>query len=201
MGAVVVNSALTNNLTGNTVPVSMPADIVAQRLLLVEVSTMTRPAVTMPGWSKIGSVNNSIAGQNTLTCFAKLAAGNDTGSLVFSGGAGSASAVTYQISQWSGSLTGVKFAGNPNSTDAPKLAMGSSDDYLWLPFAANFWLALTSPPTNYTDLLTPAQSAVFYLAAAQRSLSAASEDPGAFGGNKSNGAVSATVGVSPGSVG
>lgn len=198
MGAVVINAALTNNLTGTSVPVSMPADIVAQRLLLVEVTTMRQ--MSMPGWTKVGSVANSIAGQNTLTCFGRIATGGDTGSLAFVGGLGSASAICYQIGQWSGSLSGIKFAGSPSSINPPKLTMGSSDEYLWLPFAANFFLSITGAPVGYTDLLRPAASGAFSFAGARHSSTAASEDPGTFGGT-SNGAVSATVGVSPGSVG
>jgi hypothetical protein len=189
----VVNTA-TSMTTANTTTavITMPASIVAGRLLIMQLLTQT--AVTSaPGFTQLGTLAPSGAFSYA---YAKIAAGSDTCTVTFA--TGTHSAIVYQVDGWSGTLSDVKYAGTVNVIDPPSLTMPSSADHLWLAASHKFGGALTVP-TNYSSMITVNNTGNFFqLFSAVRSLTATTENPGTYGGTAS---VSSawTLGVPPGS--
>lgn len=194
----VINTA--NTVSGGSVssfPLTMPASIVAGRLLLaVACAALNDSATTaMSGWTKVGSAQRT-SGFGTLAVFAKSAAGGDTGTVT--GTLALRSATTYQIDDWSGSIADIQLvvSGTVATLDPPSLTPGfGALDYLWIAAARN-GAAVTGAPTNYGSLLTAGGGSNPVMASAVRSLNASSEDPGVFAGSASS-PVTATIAIAP----
>jgi hypothetical protein len=108
----------------------------------------------------------------------------------------------YQIDAWSGNLSDISSNGPSGTTltDPPSLTPpGGAADYLW--FAGLFTTSTTvatAAPASYTNLLTVSNAASFALNTANRSLNAASEDPGTFTDAASTASnVAVTIAVAP----
>lgn len=201
MAPTVVNQATSfENSSTTPLPVTMPASIVAGRLLLAFCSIDgLRLTPTASGWllKGVDGYNGGTLSQ-TIAVFARAATGGDSMSLV-PGASETHASVVYQIDGWSGDLAKVFVAVNA-LLDPPTLAPADgSQDYLWFAAAASSITTVTGAPTNYTNLQAPTSGTTLggsVLGVAQRALTAASENPGTFTGGGSNGA-SATVAVAP----
>lgn len=177
---------------------TMPASIVATNLLVCTVSTWaTGITASMTGWTPLFTffINNGVG----LGAWGKIAAGSDTGTVTLSGAA-DITGFTYQFSGWSGDLNDVLAATfNAGLTAAapnpPSLAVPSAADYIWLALGSTASAPTYTAPASYSNLL---QSSFTNgkMCAANRSLNAASEDPGAFGGS-GNVPVAATIAIPP----
>lgn len=174
----IVSTAATNNGAATSVPLTMPATITAANLLLAYIGSVL--AVTgMSGWTPVGSTSSG--GTFNLSVYAKIAAGGDTATPTFSGAQGVCAEV-YNISGWSGTLTDLALSAISGSVDPPALtpALGSQD-YLWIPACGGEGASVTAAPTNYGGLITAsATSSSVVLGCANRQLTAATENPGAF---------------------
>ncbi|KKN20429.1 hypothetical protein LCGC14_0935660 [marine sediment metagenome] len=183
--------------------VALPAGIVSGELLLVFFSTAsgTSNAVTWPsGWTEYFEVNQGTNAK--LNGAYRQADGTEGASITVTTSLGRRSAhSSYRISgaedpatqvPESSTATGLSTDGDPPSLTPT----GGSKDYLW--FAAIGISADDSAmgaPTNYANLLNQA-TANPSLGSADRSLNAASEDPGTFTSINASWAV-ATVAVHP----
>lgn len=197
------------NTTGNgsSVPLNMPASIVAGRLLLAVCGIDgSRTSAAISGWAKVGLTARSLSTvSQTLAVFGKVAAGGDTGTLA-PGASEEVAVTTYQITDWSGLLSEIGYAGalGPSGAagDPPALTMPSVQDYLW--FAAESLAAgipATTPPVNYTNLIeavTTTTAAGSSIVSARRELRVATENPGPFSGQSSPSyPIVATLAVTP----
>lgn len=191
----VVNSA-TSSATTDPISVTMPASLVAGRLLLLFIgSNQGEAGNTLSGWTNLGNVASSPTG-TTIYAFAKVATGSDTASYS-GGGTPSRCAIVYQIDNWWGDLTkvtGAVSANNLATLDPPNLAVPSADDYLWVTAAVSLG-SVTGAPTNYSNFLSKVQSPTT-LGSAQRTLNASSENPGVFAGTATS-PEAVTVAVGP----
>lgn len=188
----IVSTAATNNGAATSVPLTMPATITATNLLLAYIGSVV--AVTgFPGWTPVGSTSSG--GTFNLSVYAKIAAGGDTATPTFSSAQGVCAEV-YDISGWSGTLSDLAFSSIGGSVDPPALSppLGAGD-YLWIPACGGEGASITAAPTNYGGLLTAsATSSSVVLGCANRQLTAASENPGAFSyGGVSTAAVTLAV--------
>lgn len=178
----ITNSAVTAAATGTTnVTMTMPASIAAGRLLLSFIGGAAFTTMAASGWT---SSFRFSSGGLSVTVLSKIAAGSDTMTLTRSISS-TVTARTYQIDAWSGNLADLSAAGPSGTTvtDPPSLTPpGGAADYLW--FAGLFTTTAssqvaTAAPTNYTNLLTETNDSRA-LNHANRSLNAATEDPGTF---------------------
>lgn len=178
----ITNSATTAAAAGTTnVTMTMPASIVAGRLLLSFIGGAALTTMAATGWT---SSFRFPSGGLTVTVLSKIAAGSDTMSLARSISS-TVTARTYQIDAWSGNLSDLSATGSNGSTltDPPShTPPGGAADYLW--FAGLFTTTTssqvaTAAPTNYTNLLTETNDSRS-LNHANRSLNAATENPGTF---------------------
>jgi hypothetical protein len=169
----------------------MPASIVAGRLLLAVAAAATAEAasVAMTGWSKIFAIDSS----GCLCAFGKIAAGSDTGTIT--GSSTYRGIVTYQISGWSGSLSDIGFQTLGASLNPPSLTMPRSADHLYIACVKNAQ-PLTASPTNYGTVASPGDANGCYCGAATRTLTAQTEDPGAFTGTSFQ-PIAATIAIPP----
>jgi hypothetical protein len=190
---VVVNSATTNSNSLSSQALTMPASIVAGNLLLAHAFNNPGGTPSISGWTQVGTFQ---AGSSlNYTVFAKTAVGGDTATITYGANAGGGT-IVYQISNWSGSIADVAsaFSSNAAPGNPPSLDMGSSRDHLWFAGTAGSLVAPTAAPANYTDLSTGGASTLF--GTAYRSLTAASEDPGAFTGGAGT-VITGTTAVPP----
>jgi len=195
----IVNSAPTTAAAGTTaVPMSMPASIVAGRLLLSFIGGGAFVTMSATGWTP--TARWASAGLS-VTILSKIAAGSDTMSVARSISS-ALTGRTYQIDTWPGSLANIWSNGPSGATltNPPALTPpGGAADYLW--FAALFTTTTTvatAAPANYSNLLTVSNSASFALNTASRALNAATEDPGAFtdaAATTNNAAVTLAIGA------
>lgn len=92
------------------------------------------------------------------------------------------------------SITATVATGTSATPDPPNHApWQGSNDYLWLTFCGKTSGTITAAPTNYTDLLTNASGD--NMGSARRTNTAASENPGTFGGSTSSTWVAITLSV------
>jgi hypothetical protein len=191
----VTNSANTTSTSSASLALTMPASIVAGRLLLaVSASSVNEAATTaMTGWTKLAATQKA-SGAGTLAAFAKIAAGSDTGTVT--GSTAARSITTYQIDAWSGVLADIQLSIVDVATlDPPSVTPGfGALDYLWLAAVRN-GAAITAAPTNYGTLVTAGSATV--VGSAQRNLNASSEDPGVFTGTVATSPVTATIAIKP----
>lgn len=192
----VINQAVTANSSTTSHVLTMPASIVAGRLLLcflLQNGQSSQGGFT--GWTALfAGMNNS---STYLRAYVKVAAGSDTAT-VTNTSAQNSSAVTYQVDSWSGVLANVAFATAATVSDPPSLTpAGGSADYLWFAAAASFSGTATAAPTNYTNLQAFSASANPLGGVAQRALTAATENPGTFTGISTSFADSCTIAVPP----
>lgn len=190
----VINSA-TSGATATSLSVTMPASLVAGRLLLMFSSYSIGANPSPSGWTQLFSLSRS-DGSVSIGAHIKIATGSDTATISI-GVSTNIAAIVYQIDAWSGSLSEVLAAVSANNittVDPPNLAVPLADDYLWFAMAHSI-ANLTAAPTNYTDYLERVQG-TSQLATARRERNAASEDPGAFVGTATN-PLTGTVAVPP----
>jgi len=194
----VVNTANTTSTTSGSLALTMPASIVAGMLLLALSGDSAADSATtaMTGWTKVGGTDNT----GSLTVFAKIAAGSDTGTVT--GTTAARAVTTYLISGWSGLVSDIKIALATPATNAdvdpPSLTPGlGALDYLWIEATRNR-NAVTAASTNYTNLLVATSGATLSTSSAIRQLNASTEDPGATTPAASASAcVTATIAIPP----
>lgn len=192
-----VNSATTaNNTSATSQPLTMPASIVAGRLLVAYVFNGAAPSLS--GWTQIFTVHPTLF----LTGFAKIAAGSDTGT-VTTVSSNSIAAVVEQYDSWSGSISDIVTA--TSSTATPPLDNpGVSQDWLWVAVLGVLMSgggAVTAAPTSYGDFVTAQTSGGVAAATADRALTASSETPGVFTTTGTpNFPCSATIAIAPAAV-
>lgn len=185
----VVNSANTTG-SGTSHALTMPATIVAGRLLLAAIASSGADAIAISGFTQLGTASNG----GPITLFGKIATGSDTATVTGTTGI-SRCGTTYQISGATSKLSAIGFATVIGSgPDPPVLNMGVSDDILWFAGVKSAAVS-TGTPTNYTNLITTVNGSIFQ-AVAQRQLTASSENPSTYGGAAAN-TVPFTIGVPP----
>lgn len=193
----VIDTTNTPNLgaVAATENINLSGSIVAGRLLLVFLYS-SKAFTTTAGWTVLGSFVQATV-TSTVAALAKTAAGSDALTLTFVGGNGNANAISTQVDNWSGSISDVKWVGTDATADPPSLTMGGNVDNLWLPFVTSASGLPTGAPTNYTGFVSNSVGVV----SAQRSLTALTEDPGAFSGGSTFFPSAHTVGVAPAAAG
>lgn len=192
-----------NSSSAQSPAVSMPATIVAGRLLVIVARSAgsESPGGTISGFTKIADLNRSGGGSGTLCVFTKVAAGSDTAT--YSGSIATDRVFqSYQVQDWLGDVTGVKVAtlGTGTAINPPNLDAVVVDDWLWLVFGSVGGTAgnsVTAAPTNYTDFLGPVTLGNVSMGSARRALNASSEDPGAFSGTAGTGPMTAVLAIPP----
>ena len=106
-------------------------------------------------------------------------------------------AAGFRISGSSGEVYFACDAPGYGVNDPPSLNTGSTKDWLWMAtyHIANSSYVPTTPPTNYTDMITISSSSSC-IATARRFLRAQTEDPGSFTGADTYYNVSSTLAIS-----
>jgi len=193
-----------SDVTSHTV--SLPAGISSGDLLIVIFAVDANPGVTWPGgWTEIAEVLQEA--QVTLAVAYRQADGGEGATIIVTSGTAQMSAhTTYKIS------------GHENpATQAPELSTGAngfgvnpdpdslsptggSKDYLWLAVHAHDGTRSTDAfPTNYTNGISTqgVNGGSAGAGSAERQLTAAAEDPGAFTISASEQWAAATVAVHP----
>lgn len=196
----VINTANTTSTGSASLALTMPASIVAGRLLLAISDSQTDDAATtaMTGWTKLGATERGASGTGTLAAFAKIAAGSDTGTVT--GTSGQRCVTCYQIDAWSGVIADIGHAGATSaSLDPPNLTRPSALDYLWIAAVKTTAAgAVTGAPASYTNLVAVTSGSTLKLGTARRNLNAASDNPGVFSGSAGD-PVGMTVAIAPAS--
>lgn len=191
----VINTANSSSVSSANLALTMPASIVAGRLLLALSASAANEAATtaVSGWTKLAATQKT-SGTATLAVFAKIAAGSDTGSVT--GSTASRAVTTYQIGSWSGILSDIALSVVDVTTEDPPALTpsGGARDYLWIA-AVRSAAAPTAAPTNYTTLITATGTGTS-VGSATRNLNAASDNPGVFTGTASS-PLAATIAVAP----
>lgn len=162
---------------------TMPTGIAAGDALVAFAecsSAQTWPTPT--GWTQKDTVTGN---SKTTWCWAKVATGSDTMTVVRSGGSGNIIVAIYRIDGWLGSIGGIEadiisIFDNP---DPPNLTPSwGSADTLWIAGGGGLPSSQTFP-TNYTSnqLNSDTGGNTDRMQTATRNLTATSEDPGVFG--------------------
>lgn len=187
------------NNTPTSHPVTMPATVDANDLLLLQIICVydVGTAITFttpPGWSIVLSVEGvGIVTRARLAVYAKVAVGDEDSTTVdvVSNVGTNSSALSVRITGWYGSLTGVEGAAAPYDAsqypDPPNLSPSwGALNNLWIALGGAFdddetW---DVAPTNYGDLVSVECGAGLNVSAsagfATRDLNASSENPGTF---------------------
>lgn len=159
--------------------ITLPTGIVAGELLLVVFSTDGNPTVTAPAdWQKLGQASNGTT--VTGAVFYKTAAGSDTLTITTSASEQS-SHVSFRFAPGNYVL-GANANGSSTNSNPPTLAL-TATDVLWIATrSGDSTVVATVAPTNYANLQTIAAAGTGGASTntAERSLNAASEDPGTF---------------------
>ena len=195
------NNAESTNTTTHTC--NLPASLVAGNLLLLFCAVSGTPGtMAASGYTLLGTVDAN--GTSALAIFYKTSDGTEGASAtVTTTNSIKLACASYQISGWSGTPEkGTASTGASGAADPPNLApSGGSKDYLF--FAIGSYVSVstanTGAPTNYSNGQFPITSgSKGSLSAAERQLTASSDNPGAFtGGSNSNAWVGQTVAISP----
>lgn len=183
--------------------ITLPTGIVNGELLVVvftEKDAGNWISTTSTGWNIagakwIGTTPNGVFA----TVFTKIATGSDALTVTIDF-ATQSTHVSFRISGARGMLI-AQSAANASlaAADPPNLDMGVSDDYLWIAArcAQNVGVP-ASAPTNYANLTNKAGGASgASTSTAERTLTAASENPGAFASTTAVATVSFTICVLP----
>lgn len=195
-----------NNTAATSHPVTLPAGIQAGELLLIffSESAGTGATVNAPaGWTKLVESNNGA--NNGLAVLYRFADGSEgTSVTVTTSGSTKSSHLSYRISGASSPVTSTPATGASTAPNPPQLIPSDGKlPYLW--FAVAGWdgtPTATAYPTNYTNGQQTGTSGGQAttncgVAAAERQLTADSEDPGAFTLSASDDWVAFTIAVPP----
>lgn len=192
--AATVETRATSTETGNvtTHTITMPSGITSGDLLIVFMAVDgSAGGVTPPtGWTEI-----SLSGSNSSVdefFFWREADGTEGSTEDFtSGNSQKSGSIAFRISGAEDpdttppEVTTNSSSGNGSAADPPSLSpSGGSDDYLWIALVgASHQASPTAAPTNYSNLQTANSGGGggAMAASAERTLTASSEDPGAFG--------------------
>lgn len=198
----VVSVFSTNTTTHN---VTMPATINDGDLLFLPIVNDGGATITTPtGWTQHGTVDAS--GQGRMTIFARVATGALAGTTVnFVTSATEQMACTvYRISNWYGTLAGLAISSMSliGTPDPPSLTSGfGAVPTLWIAMIAtssSYTLTPATAPTNYTNIqqaISTVSTAGGQMWTAERELTAASENPGAFSMATSDNFVTGTFAI------
>lgn len=170
------------NATSHTV--NLPASIAAGDLLLIIAEFLSNPGtVSVTGWTFIQTDANGTA--IFVSYLWKLATGSEgaTATLTTSNSV-HGNYISYRISGWDGvtaPATGTATTGSSSNPDPPSLTPSwGAQDTLWIPVEGHAnTAAITTAPTNYTNLITISVNSSS-VSSAQRQLNAATENPGTF---------------------
>lgn len=186
MPTVEATATFENSTQATSHDVTLPSTIEAGNLLVMIARLNTGTVGAPPGWSVLG--DDGLLGATSTgsqAVFTKIATGSEgaTANVSASGAAGCV-AITYEISGWSDVVALVADA----TEDPPNLAPWfGAQDTLWIANMAslrtNDW-SVSAAPTNYSNLLEAANPSVSAssvgMVSAERTLNAASENPGTF---------------------
>lgn len=183
---------------------NLPATVNAGDLLLLIFAFRDNTSISgLTGFSHIGTSVTS-GTDSTISCYAKVAVGNEDGTTISVGIGGSIHCVSQcyriQTGTWYGSLTGVEAqTTSSDNTDPPSLtASWGSAENLWIAGIGQDEAATGSAPTNYTNLTSTASSSSpvgVGMRTARRNNTTATEDPGTM--SSSSAAISITIVVRP----
>lgn len=178
----------TNTYQTNSTPtshaVNLPASIQAGDLLLVVFRAGSTATASIPGdWSLLGSRNST----GVTYVWWKEATGSEGATVtVTSDSSIRAAAISYRISNWSGTPE-IAFTGS-NTNNPPSLSPSWGEaDTLWIAGLTNRRSdsSVTGAPSDYSNLITISQTSSTLtsrsrVSTASRSFTAASNDPEAF---------------------
>lgn len=204
-----VAGTATSTTTGNSNShtINLPASIAAGNLLLACGAFDFDPGLVTwaSGWTNIIDTDGGI----TLNVWYRIADGTEGASIsVTSGNTQRSAWLTYLITNWHGTTPPEAATpvanGNPPSVTA---SWGSAEN-LFVPCVTadgnSGDTSALSLPTNYTNLLEADSgntSGGVTAFSARRALSAASDDPGAFGGSPQDAPLSTTIVIRPAAAG
>jgi hypothetical protein len=205
------NSADGADATSHTV--ALPASIASGDLLIVHFVVDGSPTITWPAnWVSIADRGHGDGSASKSACAYKIADGTEGASIsVTTSASEKAASRSWRITGWHGTTVpeAATSAGNDAAPDPPNLSPSwGAEDTLWLALHGheNTSTSVTAYPTNYVDTFgqgTSGASAATNViqAVAERSLNAASENPGAFTLNGSRVWANFTVAIRPGAGG
>jgi hypothetical protein len=184
MAPQIVTTGVTQNATSPSTALTMPASIVAKNLLIGFIYR-GKASYNVTGWTQI-ALTADIGNAADLACWVKQAAGGDTAPIT--GSAAPTGAIVHQISGWTYNLADIAatataggFTGAPNP---PSQSTPLITEQLWFAVGGGSGTPSMTAPNDYTNLSTALlNSSGSTLAQARRTLTAAAEDPGAFGGS------------------
>ena len=186
--------------------VSLPAGLVSGDLLIVGFATSDDSVITTPtGWTLFANSVFPAASAHRFNLYYRQS----------DGGEGSSVAITTAVAETSAHFS-YRISGHINpATQAPEAAVevegtstapnsgslsptGGSNDYLWLSANAHIGSSVTTDtfPTNYINTIST-QTTGIGVGSCQRSLTVASEDPGAFALSASVAWAAFTIAVHP----
>jgi hypothetical protein len=162
--------------------ITMPSGTTPGDLLLIIFSTdgsVRDCSISSGGWVRLDEAQN--AGVVTGAVFYKFAEGGDTATVTTS----SAEQSSHVVLRISGGGVPISASANGSSTnsDPPNLDTGNNKNYLWIVTrSGDSTVVATAAPANYTNLQTQAAAGTGGASTntAERSLAAASENPGTF---------------------
>lgn len=176
----VLDKVASNFASNTTASVPLPGGIQSgDALLALWVDNQGRGATTPTGWT---SLMQSGDGQFNGHAHYRICDGSEGSTQTFTWGG---SAITAWIVLLVTGITGVFEAGTPASSDDPPSLSPSWGSATILVVAAAFDAGASSPtytgfPSGYPDTLTSIHSGNCGVAAAWKTITASSEDPGAF---------------------
>ena len=177
---VVESDSITNiDSSSSSHVITMPSGIQAGDLLIIIFDhDSTAPTYTLTGWTQL--FDEEIFALNEMECYWKEAVGSDTLTVTVS----PANTGNYNIYRISGAIdpdTQPPEHAVVQSSNPPSLSpTGGSKDYLWITGHGTSTTNNASPPANYSNELS-ARTGSQAMESARRELTAANENPGAWG--------------------
>lgn len=171
----------------------MPSGIQAGDLLLLFADHKSQSTFTASGWTVLFFVGNTL---NGVECWWKKAVGSDTLTVTITVNNTNSNYNCYRITGAADPDTQAPEAATSSSSNPPNLSpTGGSKEYLWVTALGSSNGGNGSPPTNYGNELS-SRGGGLGMESARRTLTAASENPGAWG-TPGNDPRSATVAIHP----
>lgn len=167
---------------GTSHTITLPSGIIATDLILILLSFSSSPGtLTLSGFSAIGTTDT--VGSATIAEFFKSATGAEGASVsLTTQNSCAVSYICYRIRGWQGTPEkGTASGAASANADPPSVtpSWGSDADLFIATFGDGGLIIGTVAPTNYSNLLTGTSSGSA-ISAAQRNLTASSDNPGTF---------------------
>lgn len=184
---VEATNSSTDDGSGGTHTVDLPAGIIAGELLIILfVDDSGFTGATLSGWTKLGEAGivGDPSGRINCAVFYKFADGTEGASVTVTTTFSNDSAhhsyrISLHLATSPPEISSITLAVTASPNPPSLTPSGGEDNFLWLAMAGALhgWSAVT--PANYTDLLTKDGAGVG-AASAQRNRNIATENPGAF---------------------